>query len=173
MIDELRRARRILLDSNLLVLYLVGSFDPALIGKHKRTRDYTPEDFVLLQAILATKTGLITTPNVMAEASNLVGQIGEPARRHVLTLLGQVCQNLEERYVESSRAAQSPCFVRLGITDSVLVDLCAEGLLLLTVDLDLFLEAGRVGGRAVNFNHIRTAAWDFPPDSPARPRRHR
>jgi hypothetical protein len=173
MIDELRKARRILLDSNLLVLFLIGSFDPALIGKHKRTRDYTLEDFGLLRAIVASKTSLVTTPNVTAEASNLVSQIGEPARGGVLALLGRLCQSLEERYVESFKVAQSHCFTRLGLTDSVLVDLCQEGLLLLTVDLDLFLEAGRVGGYAVNFNHIRTSAWDQPPEPPSRSRRRR
>jgi len=157
--EALRRSRAILLDSNLLVLYLVGLAQEALIGKHKRTQSYTIEDFLLLRAILDSKRTLVTTPGVLTEVSNLARQIGDPIKAQITFLLGQICQTLDERYTESARIAKGPHFTRLGLTDSGLLDLCAAGLPLLTDDLPLYVAATRLGCAAVNFNHIRTDAW--------------
>lgn len=44
--------RRVFLDANVLLLLYIGSFDPALIGQFKRTRQYTVEDFALLREIV-------------------------------------------------------------------------------------------------------------------------
>jgi len=158
-IESLRRSRSILLDSNLLVLYLVGLCETALIGVHRRTRSYTLEDFFLLQAILDSKRSLITTPNILAEVSNLVRQIGNPNRARLTALLGEICQKLDERYTESALVAKDPHFARLGLTDTDVLGLCSAGLLLLTDDLDLYVAALRLGGVAVNFNHLRAATW--------------
>jgi hypothetical protein len=159
MIEPLRAARTLLIDTNLLVLYIVGLLGSEWIDIHKRTANYSVEDFILLSAIIDSKTRLVTTPQILSEVSNLSRQVREPLRSQLSTVLLRLLQVLDERYVESSSAAKSPCFQRLGLTDAAIVALCGEGLLLLTDDLDLYLEVGRAGGRAFNFNHLRTSAW--------------
>ena len=159
MIADLVAAQVLILDANLLLLFLVGSLDRQLIGKHKRTRNYAPEDFDLLRKIVATKRGVLTTPNVLTEVSNLASQIEGTSRRRLLTALSDLCTVFDERYTESIRATKNPCFSRLGLTDAVLVTACVSEGFLLTDDLDLFLEATRVGGLAANFNHLRLAGW--------------
>ncbi len=159
MIEALRSAPHLLLDSNLLVLFLVGSLDRRLIGSHKRARSYTFEDFDLLSRILASKRQVVTTPNVLTETSNLVAQTGQPNAGRLLARLGLLCQRLDERYLESATVARSGALARLGLTDTGLCELTTGGLLLLTDDLPLYVEVLRLGGRAVNFNHIRTQVW--------------
>jgi hypothetical protein len=159
MIDQIKAARRVVLDSNLLVLYLVGTLANRLVGRHKRTISYSLDDFVLLQAIVESKERLVTTPNILTETSNLIRQIGEPLKSDLTIILGRLCRHADERYIESSAAAQSGAFQRLGLTDSGLVSLRQEGLLLLTDDLALFLEAVQLRCSVINFNHIRTLVW--------------
>jgi len=43
--------RSVLLDTNLLLLLTVGMLDRKLIGKHKRTQEFTEEDFDLYKEI--------------------------------------------------------------------------------------------------------------------------
>ena len=61
----------------------------------------------------------------------------------------------EERYVASKQAVSFPALPRLGLTDCALLELCTDGVPLLTADLHLFLAAARRGAKVLNFNHLR------------------
>lgn len=73
--------RTALVDSNLLLLYIVGKCDPRIIPRFTRTEKYTIKDFELLQALLERvfKT-VVTTPNVLTEVSNLATKLQESER---------------------------------------------------------------------------------------------
>ena len=143
----------VILNSNLFVLLVVGLASRSYIAKHKRLSTYTEKDFDLLFNFLESAPRIIVTPNTVTETSNLAGQIGEPARSQVLAVLRGLLRTMEEVYVESKQAAEHSAFLRLGLTDSVMLNTIAHGQTLLTADLDLYLEAGRHGHTAVNFNH--------------------
>jgi len=145
------------LDANLLVLLVVGMASPAYISRHKRLRAYDVRDFELLRTVLSTASRVIVTPNTVTEASNLAGQISEPARTLVFTKLRALLTIAEERYVASRQAAENSTFLRLGITDAVVLDAMDVSSTLLTSDLDLYLEAARQGRTVVNFNHYIAA----------------
>jgi hypothetical protein len=156
--DRIRQARRVLLDTNLLLLYLVGSCAPDWILRHKRTASYRIDEFKLLCAILSWVRILVVTPNIMTETSNLARQIGDPERRsEIMKRLAMISQHSDERYVESANlaAAFPRQFLRLGVTDAGIIDLCKQGFVVLTDDLSLYLEVERLGGNAVNFQHLR------------------
>ncbi|MBV8203133.1 MAG: hypothetical protein JOZ15_21165 [Acidobacteria bacterium] len=141
----------------MLLLFLVGSCGAEWISKHKRIAIYRIEEFNLLCAIISRVRTLVVTPNILTEASNLARQIGDPKRSEIMARLAAISRRADERYVESaSLAAGFPKqFLRLGITDAGIIDLCKQGLVLLTDDLSLFLEVQRLGGTAVNFQHLR------------------
>ena len=61
----------ILVDTNLLVLFAVGSANRRRIEAFKRTRQYTVADFELLLRVLANQKSLYTIAHVLAEVSNL------------------------------------------------------------------------------------------------------
>jgi hypothetical protein len=65
------RTKGVLINANLLVLYLVGSTNKNRIPTFKRTQVYTIEDFELLQGLIAYLGDVITTPHVLTEVSNL------------------------------------------------------------------------------------------------------
>lgn len=156
-----RPARPLLLvDTNLLLLLLVGSADRSQIERFKRTTRYTPEDFDLLEAYVSQFEGLLVTPNVLTEVSNLTGQLAEPFRSRVFGTIGLLAAQVTEEYVPSAAVTREPEFVRLGLTDVSILLATRERAEVLTDDLPLYLKLARSGVSAVNFNHLRTAAWE-------------
>jgi hypothetical protein len=147
--------RTVVLDANLLLLLVTGLTSRAYIAKHKRLREYREVDFDLLGRLIDSAPKIVVTPHTLAETSNLIGYIGEPARMQIYLQLRLLLGGLDERYVESSRAAQREEFPRLGLADAVQLDLATESHMLLTVDLDLYLAALHRGLKAENFNHHR------------------
>lgn len=144
-----------LLDTNLLVLLIVGSASRRYIGVHKRTRVYSPDDFDRLRRRLDQATGLLTTPNILSEASNLARQIREPARSVIGAVLQRFIASSAETYVESSKAASHPSYLRLGLTDAAILEAQTDDVVLLTDDLDLYLASARAGRAVINFSHDR------------------
>lgn len=144
----------LVLDSNLLLLLVVGTAATSYIPRHKRLRAYTESDFDLLIELIASAPRVLVTPNTLTETSNLAGYIEEPARTEIYEVLRALIHATEEEYVESRRAVTRSEFVRLGLTDAALLS-TGESRALLTADLDLYLSAIAVGHDAVNFNHLR------------------
>src|ERR1035437_9668843 len=61
----------ILVDTNLLVLFVVGRVNRNRIETFKRTRQYTMDDYDLLVQVLGNFERLYTVAHVLAEMSNL------------------------------------------------------------------------------------------------------
>lgn len=147
--------KEILVDSNLLVLLVVGFTDRELITRHKRTKIFEQEDYDLLVKVLARYDVIVVTPHVLAEASNLVSQIGEPALKAVRLTFSKLIQDQKEVYYSSRDSVEHPTFVRLGLTDASILQLAKSAIPLLTTDVGLYLEASKLNPSAINFNHLR------------------
>lgn len=137
------------------MLFVVGSTRKELIGKHKRLKAFTIEDFDLLCRLIQAFDEVIVTPNTLTETSNLIGQIDDPARRNIRETLRLVVGATAEQYFPSRDAVAIPEYLRLGLTDACLLGLTSGGRSLVTTDLDLYLDASRRGVSVVNFNHYR------------------
>lgn len=147
----------IILDSNLLLLLIVGYTSTVYIQKHKRLKSYTGDDFELLKDILDHATNIVVTPNTLTETSNLAGHIADPARAEIYAVFRAFVGDagVEECFVQSKVAVTRTEFVRLGLTDSALLHIATESRKLLTADVALYLAALHLGLDAVNFNHYR------------------
>jgi hypothetical protein len=80
------KIKNLLLDTNLLLLYLIGGEDPKLLESARRLNAYVEEDFYLLIEFIEVNgfTQLISTPHILTEASNLIG-----LDRNLLRALGR------------------------------------------------------------------------------------
>lgn len=147
------------IDTQLLVLLVVGETDKALISKHRRTKAYRVEDYELLVRLInETDQQVFVTPNTLTEASNLLAQDGseEPDRSRIYGALQALIETTEEEIVESKVATRNSNFKRLGLTDAVLLEVVSAFNPLITTDLDLYLAASEKGaGAAYNFSHYR------------------
>lgn len=149
----------LLIDTNLLLLYFIGAYDPDRIPKFKRTMAFTVDEFWLLASFLDVFDKLVTTPNVLTEVSNLSGQLAENLRAPFYSDFSNRIPLLEEHYVTSVSVSSSVHFNRFGLTDSGIVQLVRDNYLVLTDDLKLVRYLQNLGIDVVNFNHIRPLAW--------------
>jgi rRNA-processing protein FCF1 len=149
------RSRGILVDTNILLLYFVGSFDRSLIAKFKRTVRFTPQDFDLLEGMLARFDRVITTPNVLSEVNSLSNQLGGAARDGYFAEFAKRIVPLHEECVAIADVARRDCFTRLGLTDSGILHLVKDKYLVLTDDLRLHGVLEKAGIDSINFNHLR------------------
>ncbi len=145
----------LIIDANLLVLFVVGTTNRKLVAKHKRLNAFSLDDFDLLCRLVESSPAALVTPNVLTEASNLLGYIAEPARTRVFETFRTIVLSTPEEYVPSRIAAQTKEFLRLGLTDAGLIEACDTSRTILTTDLDLYLSALKRGVSAINFNHLR------------------
>lgn len=127
-----------------------------MISKHRRVRTFDIEDYYLLCQELDRYRRVLVTPNTLTEASNLLSQHRDPEKSRLLRVLKRLIQNTEEVVVASAQASHHPSFERLGLTDAGLLEIISPEAPLLTVDLDLYVEALKSGPySALNFNHMR------------------
>jgi hypothetical protein len=148
----------IVLDTNLLILLVVGQASRDYIVKHKCLKAFTCGDYDLLKTILSQASSIRFTPNTLTETSNLLKRIDEPARSDIFRKFADIINLFDESYIESRFGARQTEFVRLGLTDSILLLLSDNpSLVLVTADFGLYLAATGRGLNVVNFNHHREA----------------
>lgn len=148
----------LLIDTNLLVLFAVGSVNRNRIENFKRTRQYTVPDFELLLRVLEFSNPLYTVPHVLAEVSNLTDLAGYE-RTKVRQLLKETILLLTEAEITSTDAAADPVYEDLGLVDAAITAVAREhGCTVLTDDLDLYLMLQRDKLQALNFTHLRARA---------------
>ncbi len=149
----------ILVDTNLLLLLFIGSFDPCLITKFKRTNIFVEEDFNILQKILKSFENIITTPNILTETCNLSGQLPGPIKKGYFDLFARGINILGEHYIPSSDISKMLEFKKFGLTDAVIINFVRDKYLVITVDFPLSQYLQKKGIDAINFNHIRPYFW--------------
>ena len=145
------------IDSNLLVLLVVGSESRDLIDRHRRLREYTAEDYDLLLEMAADVDRIFVTPNTLTEASNLLAyrQYGSRLSR-LYERLRLLIEASEEIVVRSADAASNRAYGRLGLTDAALLEVATADTPVLTADVGLYLAAlAKDPYAALNFNHRR------------------
>lgn len=153
------RQAGILVDTNILLLYVVGLVNRQRISKFKRTQQFFPEDYDLLTQILKSFQKVVTTPNILTEVNSLANQLGEPERSRCLQLFGQAIAKLQEIHQPSQQLALLPEFQKFGLTDCGILNVAQGSYLVLTDDLRLTATLQRKGIDTVNFNNIRVLNW--------------
>ena len=144
------------IDANLLLLLVVGSVSVDAISSHRRTREFTQEDYGILIDLIAQVDRVLVTPNTLTETSNLLGLHREPERSGFFERLRFIIEEAQEIVVASTDAALNSDFIRLGLTDAALLEVATEETPVVTVDLGLYLAAASSDpASAINFTHLR------------------
>ena len=146
-------ATNYIVDSNLLVLYVIGNVDRNLIGRHRRVKHFGVQDFDRLSVLLEQAEAVFVTPNTLTEASNLLNLGRDRERERVFKGLRELIEGSIEVVVPSVDGARRSEFDRLGLTDSVLLESISAERPLLTADVELVRAAWSVKPfSAINFN---------------------
>ena len=150
------RGKGLLLDANLLLLLIVGYFDAALVGdsRYKKLAKYTQEDLDILIRFECLFKIQVTTPHVLTEVSNLVGDLPEATKQRCFRVFNGRLNAYIERHVPSSTLFARREFAFLGLTDTALTELSSE-YLIVSDDARMVNLLGDSGIEALNFNHLR------------------
>jgi len=153
------RTKGIVVDTNLLLLYVVGAQDPDRIDRFSRTDTFTTDDFALLDRLLGYFETAVTTPPILTEVSNLLGQLPKRPRRECTVLFRALIPKFDERHRPSAAVCDHPYFVRFRLTDAGIATLSDDSHLVVTDDLPLYHRLANDQHAVINFNHLRAANW--------------
>lgn len=157
LIQKYRKAG-VLMDTNLLLLYIIGTFDATQISKFDKTCDFPSDTFDLLDRVLNKFDKVITTPYILAEVSNWAAQFPSFDKNKLHPQLfdkfATLVEGLEEIYETSEVIAKNDAFCRLGLADTSIVSL-GNRYLVLTTDGRLTGYLQNNGVDAVDINDLR------------------
>jgi len=149
----------VLVDANLLLLYVVGTYDPRKVEHFKRTSAFTTDDFCLLDRLLGRFDTIVTTPSILTEVSNFIGQLSQSQRRDCTALLRRLIPELSEEHRPSSEVCEHPYFPQFRLTDTGIAYVASETYLVVTDDLPLYHRLANDEKDVLNFNHLRSLNW--------------
>lgn len=114
----------VLVDTNLLLLMIVGRTDRSYLLSHKRTQDYDGIDADFIETVVAGYDGIVTTPHVLSETSGLLRQIRNPARDRIQRTFRDFILSCEERQLASAECCLHDEYIALGLTDAAILVAC-------------------------------------------------
>jgi rRNA-processing protein FCF1 len=153
------KQKGILIDTNILLLWFVGTVNRERISKFNRTQNFLPEDYDFLVQVLSYFNTIVTTPNILTEVNSLANQLGEPERSKCLSVFAEKVARLNESYLESTEVVRTDSFTKFGLTDCGIVNIAKNKYLVLTDDLKLANYLENIGIDTINFNNIRVYGW--------------
>ena len=150
-------------DTNLLLLFLAGTARDGLIASHARLRsDYDQGDFELLCALMAGFESLVSLLPIIVETDYFANETKGTDRYLILSRLREFVLGTPEYPTTCERGITSTEFARLGFVDSLILETLAEAeiggrdLSLLSNDAPLVNAACSRGLSAVLFRELRT-----------------
>jgi predicted nucleic acid-binding protein len=153
--------RKILIDANLLLLFVVGFADIKLIKKQqKRLSKYEIEHFEILNLFIEEYSKIVVTPHILAEFWNLMGEERgnwDRDKKRVFDIACSIIKNAVEIYNPAAELIERKEIKWLGISDvSLLIVAENEGYPLISADAKLCIQAMNLGIETYNIWHI----WD-------------
>jgi hypothetical protein len=150
-----RTPRRAILDTNLLLLWLVAETDAKILERFKRVQEFTAVDIELLSGLLVPYNEMVTTPHILSETSNFIDQAPPPYRELLIFALRRFITEIAEVYSPANKLIARKEFNILGLTDAGMVEL-SESAVVITRDFRLAGMILAAGGNAINFTQSRS-----------------
>ena len=153
------REKGILIDTNLLLVLLVGNVDRRQVGRIAKTDKYNSEDYDRITNVLRRFNRFIIIPQVLTEAGNML-------KRNCPTANTRLDLDLElRRFVHAGASRESralskritihPAFEDLGYADAAILNAAAGRHLVFTDDGPLQSRAWSSGVDVLPFDWLR------------------
>jgi rRNA-processing protein FCF1 len=120
---------------------------------------FAVEDFFTLLRFFEYFSKVVTTPNILTEVNSLANQLPDNIKVAFYPKFAEQIATLQEHYMESAKLSSTSYFIKLGLTDSGILDLAQGKYLVLTDDFPLAGRLEKQGIDVINFNHVRTMNW--------------
>jgi rRNA-processing protein FCF1 len=127
----------VIIDTNSLILLILGLIDPTLINKHKRTSIYDEKDFHALLTVIKNLDNVVVLPNIWTEVDNLLNSFKGKYKTLYVESITQTIKTTTEKYIESKTIENKFEFYDLGLTDTLILEFSKECEMLITSDSEL------------------------------------
>ncbi len=127
------KQKGILIDTNILLLYIVGAVDINLIRNFGRTAEFAENDFYVVSKFVDYFDIKITTPHILTEVSNLFGN-----RKSLQAALSKYIELAKKFFLESKKVAETKTFLQFGLADAAISETAKNSYLVVTNDNPLF-----------------------------------
>jgi hypothetical protein len=142
------RQKGVFVDTNMLVLYIMGITDIRLVNKTVLGKNYTENDFNLVAKFIKYFDRKITSPHILTETSDL---LGENCEFHI-ALKNDFIKLADEKYEPSLNLVEQDYFYQFGLADSSIIyastNKYKESHLIFTVDGKL---SGYLNTKGIDF----------------------
>ncbi len=133
MLVQKYKNKGILIDTNIVLLYIIGSIDLYLIRNNSRTSMFTENDFYKVSKFIDYFDVKITTPHILTEVSNLLGN------REINHLyLKTYIEKSEEKILTGIELSGKKTFLKFGLADTATIENAANSYLIFTNDKPLY-----------------------------------
>lgn len=152
------KSKGLLIDSNLLLVYFIGTYNEALLSKFQRVNRYGKIGYSILFQMINYFEKVIVTPHILTEISNLSTKLDTKFKdsyyHHFLSKLEYFDEKNIPVYEHKTNIIESKV-AKFGITDSMIYVISQKSeLLVLTDDFPLagFLRSKSID--VINFNNL-------------------
>ncbi|MFZ3213324.1 MAG: hypothetical protein WA188_17615 [Terriglobales bacterium] len=148
----------VLVDSNILLLLFIGSYDLSLVGRFKRIAAFARTDYELLLSTLSRFSAVVTTPMILTEVNSLSNLLESRHKYGYYTVFSLLVDKMLEEVPTTKEIVATEFFKKFGYTDAAIAIAARQRYLVLTDDFALsgFLQSQQID--VINFNHLRQAA---------------
>jgi len=153
----------IIVDTNIMLLFLVGCYDINYIEQFKRTMKYTKEEYYFVRELLTFyyKDKIFTSPHIITEISNFSLNIQGNRINKYFDFFIKIFNDVCEIYIEKNKIIEFKELPKFGITDIGIFKIAKEkNLLVLTDDFRLSSYLSDNCINALNLRTISPYLWD-------------
>jgi hypothetical protein len=147
--------KQILFDTNLFIVFIIGSIDINLIPKVKRLASYSIDDYNLLSNIIKNSETLVVTNSIVTETCNLLDSLNNNYDYKIFKIICELLKKTKDKTNNMIEILNNPAFSKFGFTDAEVNHLSNEGCIVFTDDSKLYYFMSNQGKKVYNINHIR------------------
>ncbi|CAN5723137.1 hypothetical protein BH24ACI1_BH24ACI1_15700 [soil metagenome] len=127
------KRKGVFIDTELLLLYFVGTLDLNLIENFGRTSKFNKEDFSIVSTFIELFEIKITSPHILTEVSNFFGN-----KKELHYFLREYLELTEEKHLKSIEISKNEIFVDFGLADTAMAEISKDSYLIFTNNNPLF-----------------------------------
>ncbi len=152
----------LILDTPILLLYLIGSYETNFIRRFKRTHKYSREDYEYIKQIIMRARRIYITPQIVAEISNYSLEVDHGRLGNYMMVLIEKFKGFQEEYIKLEKLLKNDrLLTKIGFTDISIIESAKniENCIVLTDDHPFSQKANSLGCRVINFTELRGYNW--------------
>jgi len=150
---------KLILDTNLFLVFIVGKIDIDLIPKVKRISGYDIEDFNSIMNFVNKAKEVLITNIIATEVCNHLDKYNKQYNNEIFKKFADVLKVLTDKTIKLKDNINNDAFIIFGFADAEIYNITDLDCLIMTDDSNLSDFLNNNGRQVLNINHLRQERW--------------